>query len=123
MSDELLNLIDEILNSINYDSNTNKSIVPSKFGKKSVILVGDLSQLSTVSTFYKPITQLYSSFFFKDNFVPFILSTNIRAINDKLYCAFLSKCRIGDNDFPYIQSRICGEGLNSLMNVKICSIL
>ena len=66
---------------------------------------------------------------FKNNFVPFILKTNMRAFNDKLYCAFLSKCRIGDYDFPYIQSRICGEGHpftneceNMFDSVTICSL-
>jgi hypothetical protein len=53
----------------------------------------------------------------------------MRAINDKLYCAFLSKCRIGDYVFPYIQSRICGEGHpftneceNMFDSVTICSL-
>ncbi len=91
--------------------------------------MGDLFQLSAVSTFYKPIIQLYKSLLFKYNFVPFILSTNMRAINDKLYCAFLSKCRIGDNVLLYKQSRICGEGHpftneceNMFDSVTICSL-
>jgi hypothetical protein len=53
----------------------------------------------------------------------------MRAINDKLYCAFLPKCKIGDYDFPYIQSRICGEGHpftdeceNMFDSVTICSL-
>jgi hypothetical protein len=51
---------------------------------------------------------------FKDNFKfkPFILETNMRAIADPIYSDFLSKCRIGEYDFEYIQSRICGVALS-----------
>ena len=72
MSDELLIIIDEILNRIYYDTNKSKNISPVRFGKKNIILVGDFLQLEAVSTFHKPITQLYKSMLFKDNFKPFI---------------------------------------------------
>jgi len=123
MSDELLNLIDEILNRINYDSNTNKSIVPSKFGKKSVILVGDLLQLSAVSTFYKPITQLYKSLLFKNNFVPFILKTNMRALTINFIAHSYPNAESEIMIFHIYYLEFAEKGIHSLMNVKICSIL
>ena len=78
MSDELINLIDEILWGV-YTENMNKSVVKYKFGEKKIILVGDLFQLAAVSTFAQPITQLYKSLIFKNNFTPFILTKNMRA--------------------------------------------
>jgi ATP-dependent DNA helicase PIF1 len=127
MSDELLNLLENILSEIYYDQNKNKT--SNKFGKKTIILTGDLLQLEAVSTFRKPITQLYKSVLFKDNFKPFILETNMRAIADPLYSDFLTKCRIGEYDFEYIQSRICGEGHalsdeceNMFDSVNICAL-
>ena len=102
MSDELLIIIDEIFNRIYYDTNKSKNISPVRFSKKNLILVGDFLQLEAVSTFHKPITQLYKSILFKDNFEPFLLKINMRAIQDKIYSKFLSDCRIGVYDFEYI---------------------
>ncbi len=51
-------------------------------------LTGDLLQLAAVSTFRKPISQLNKSMFFEDNFKPFLLETNKRAIADPLYSDF-----------------------------------
>jgi hypothetical protein len=48
-------------------------------------LVGDLLQLAVVSTFAQPITQLYKSLLFKNNFIPFILTKNMRAAKDPKY--------------------------------------
>jgi hypothetical protein len=73
-------------------------------------LVGDLLQLAAVSTFAQPITQLYNSLLFKNNFNPFILTKNMKAVKDPKYSEFLSDCRVGVYDFDYIKSRICGEG-------------
>jgi hypothetical protein len=109
MSDELINLIDEILCGL-YTENTNKCVVKYKFGKKKIILVGDLLELAAVSTFAQPITQLYKSLLFKNNFIPFILTKNMRAAKDPKYSEFLSNCRVGVYDFDFIKSRICGEG-------------
>ncbi len=86
-------------------------------------------QLAAVSTFNKHITQLYQSILFKDNFKPFILQKNLRAMEDPKYSEFLSKCRIGDYDFNYIEGRICGKGhdysedcKNIVVSVNICSL-
>ncbi len=81
-----------------------KKIIQKKFGdKKTIIHCGDLLQLEAVSTFNRPITQLYKSFLFRENFKPFILQTNMRAIEDKGYSKFLSDCRVGIYDFEYIK--------------------
>jgi len=59
MSDELLNLIEEVFSRMYYDNDKKKDLNVYKFGKKTIKLVGDLLQLAAVSTFHKPITQLY----------------------------------------------------------------
>ena len=83
MSDELLNLIDEVLSHIYHDV-MKKDVIRYKFGKKTIILIGDLLQLAAISTFNRHITQLYQSYLFKENFLPFILQKNMRAI--EVYC-------------------------------------
>jgi hypothetical protein len=45
-------------------------------------LAGDFLQLEAVSTFHKPIKQLYKSMLLKEYFKPFILKINMRAIHD-----------------------------------------
>ena len=128
MSDEIINLIDEVLSRMYYDDK-NKKIIQKKFGAKTIILCGDLLQLEAVSTFNRPITQLYKSFLFRENFKPFILQTNMRAIEDKGFSKFLSDCRVGIYDFEYIKLRICGEGhaytnecSNMFYSVNICAL-
>ena len=86
-------------------------------------------QLAAVSNFHKSITQLYESITFKDNFVPFILETNMSKNEDPIFCNFLSKCIVGWYDFEYIIQRICGEGHaytkeceNMFDSVTICSL-
>jgi hypothetical protein len=109
MSEEILLLINTILMEIYYDDNKEKHL----FGKKSIILVGDLLQLPSVSTYLNPIRQLYESDLFLSNFTPFILEKNIRQQNDKEYQLFLNKCRLGkleEEDFKYIEKRVCGFG-------------
>ena len=127
MSDELLNLIEEVLSRIYHDV-MKKDAIRYKFGKKTIILVGDLLQLAAISTFNRPITQLYQSNFL-ENFLPFILQNNMRAIEDPAYSEFLSKCRVGEYDFDYIVGRICGKGhdytddcKNMMDSVNICSL-
>ena len=112
-----------------YDANKSKSIIPVKFGLKSLILSEDFLKLEAVSIFNRPITQLYKSLLFKENFKPFILEKNMRAIADPNYSKFLSDCRIGIYDFEYIQSRICGvdhdlkeECENMFDSVNICAL-
>jgi hypothetical protein len=101
MSDEIIFLIDKVLRRMYYDDK-NKKIIQKKFGAKTIILCGDLLQLEAVSTFNRPIT-----FLFRENFKPFILQTNMRAIEDKSFSKFLSDCRVGIYDFEYIKLRIC----------------
>ena len=53
-----LHLIDSTLSKVfEHHKNENKF----RFGKKNIILVGDLLQLAAVSTFEKPVTQLYGN--------------------------------------------------------------
>ena len=53
-----LHLIDSTLSKVfEHHKNENKF----RFDKKNIILVGDLLQLAAVSTFEKPVTQLYGN--------------------------------------------------------------
>jgi hypothetical protein len=57
MSEEIINLINEVFSGMYYDDK-NKKIIQKKFGAKTIILCGNLLQLEAISTFNKPITQL-----------------------------------------------------------------
>ena len=100
LNGEILKIINEILQSIH----DNKEL----FGGVSIILIGDLLQLPAVTTLLKPVTQLKDTSLFLENFLPFILETNMRQVDDVRFADLLSRCRLGElneDDHEFLQKR------------------
>ncbi len=130
LSGEMLHKINELLNTI--ESNANTGILNALFGNKSLILIGDLLQLAAVSTYEQPITQLYISLLFRNNFKPFFLTQNYRQRPDTVYADLLLRLRYGQlngMDHNLLETRVCGKGNNIgpdcidyFNSVNICSL-
>ena len=86
LSGELLEKVNELLNTI--EDNSSGVNINTLFGRKSIVLVGDLLQLAAVSTYEQPITQLNKSQLFRTYFKPFFLNENYRQTTDLIYNEF-----------------------------------
>ncbi|RNA11773.1 ATP-dependent DNA helicase PIF1 [Brachionus plicatilis] len=101
--DLMLERINEVLTNVNVNSKI--------FGGKSIVLIRDLLQLPAISTVSFPVQQIYRSDLFLENFVPFLLETNVRQQNDLTFQKFLNNLgKLDEEDIVFVKTRVCGDG-------------